>query len=482
MQPNMESRTLLQNVASVDLERNGQFVTTDEDESPSTHMLDSQRGRRSEYAARLAHVRLVAVGALVIGMILMAASLEFASTNNEQTATESTTDERVLQLWDSKSVEKLWNSDWLGHAAQAASDLANRTSSWQTDVLVNAGAEAVDFANKTGSEFEHKISKMSFDEQMRAGWDFVAGLANETNTSKLDNQRLEQQLRNAGLWGSNKLGSLTDKTDQLRDEIRDFTKQGCTSLDGLYFTKVIHSNLGGGGPDFGEQSLVLESNHTQGGLKVNKLDFKVTANTVYVPSLPSFNGLSDGLDTKYGTIVVRPGTSVNLTFRIHDPDTGKPIRMSSVSYTFFDLDEGILHSEREFIKARDFSNVELAKNTEVERVQHLDGSTTFQATTKGTFQDNPVDPLLLTQQQKNRAVTLTYKDAAEVSVVIGSSGGGTSPARAFQFVAHPVLECAKTVGKVKDVATGEEAMKPLIYGAALLLLLVLGLLCCCCCC
>jgi len=160
-----------------------------------------------------------------------------------------------------------------------------------------------------------------------------------------------------------------------------------------------------------------------------------------------------GIDSKYGTIVVKAGTSANLTFQVFDRDTGLPIRMPSVSYTFFDLDEGEYHQESEYITVGSFKSLELSKDTELKQTDNADGTTTIRASTMGTFKDNPVDPLLLTEQQKNRAVTLTFTDVEKVTVVIGATAGFSSPARAFSFVGHPVLACAKTVGKAKSSKT-----------------------------
>merc|ERR1711933_112680 len=75
-----------------------------------------------------------------------------------------------------------------------------------------------------------------------------------------------------------------------------------------------------------------------------------------------------------------------------------------------------------------FDRAETSEDTEVQQDESGNGLTTFQASTVGTFADNPVDTLLLTAQQKNRAVTLTFKDAEEISLVLGATAGNSSGA------------------------------------------------------
>merc|ERR1712224_68273 len=104
------------------------------------------------------------------------------------------------------------------------------------------------------------------------------------------------------------------------------------------------------------------------------------------------------------------GTSVNVTFSTLDAETGQPIRMPSADFTFFDLDEAAGHTETEFITVGGFERAEISQDSEVQWIENADGTSTFQASTGGNFADNPVAPLLLTAQQKNRAVTLTFKD------------------------------------------------------------------------
>jgi hypothetical protein len=339
-------------------------------------------------------------------------------------------------------VGSLWNVSL--HGPDVGKMLNESENVWNSTVgtpLQNAGETLVQ------ETLNHTLK-----EGLDRGLDFVGCVANHTEDFGLNfsHEGMGIQLQHAlGSWGAG-VGDLRQRAQQLRQEISSIStgeaaggSPSC-SLDGLYFRKVLHSNLGGWGPDTGETSLSLESNRTLDGENVSHLEFRVTANSPYRPGLPSFNGISYGLVGRYATVVVMPGTSVNLTFKVFNMRTNTPIHMPSVSFTFFDLDEYKGHTASEMIIARDFAYAELTVDTEISQTVNSDGTTTFQASTPGTFEDNPVDPLLLTEQQRNRAVTLTYTDTDEISVRLGATPG-SSAARAFTFVAHPVLQCAKTI-------------------------------------
>lgn len=408
------------------------------------------------------------------GLLFFAASAVWFSRTvaREEAGPRAAAPGAAVRAFDGQSI---WQG--LRHAADTARDeLSGLSNESQTQVQeVLQGDQIGIFLNKT----------------LEDGADFVGGLAN--GTKELKRKGLELQLQHALAGTLGEAGDLQKRAADLRHEISSLTgSQSSCQLDGLFFERVLQSNLGGHGPDVGAATLSLESNRTEGGLTVKHLEFRITANTPYNPGLPMYNGIYKGLVGKYGTVVVMPGSSVNLTFRVFDLNTSKPIRMPSVAFTFFDLDEYRDHAASEFIRASGFTRADLSEDTEVSRFSDPDGTTTFQATTAGNFNDNPVDPLLLTEQQKNRAVTLTFTDTDEVTVVLGATPG-PSAARAFTFVGHPVLQCAKTIklkhGKpVEPLSKGHKEngtahhVLPMLLGGLLVLLLIgcVAAFCCCC--
>uniref|UniRef100_A0A7S1R466 Uncharacterized protein n=1 Tax=Alexandrium catenella TaxID=2925 RepID=A0A7S1R466_ALECA len=316
----------------------------------------------------------------------------------------------------------------------------------------------------------------------------LGGIANETND--INREMLRQQMKHTLKAGMQTVGNLSAQADLWRGDIDSLLHPGksangsaaprCPDLDGLYIEKVLHSNLGGQGPQPGEQSLIFASNRTEGGVTVKRLAFRVTALSPYSPGWAQMNGLSHGLVGKYGQVTLKPATNVTLRIQTFDLDTKEPIHMPSAAFTFFDLDEYKGHQASEYVTVRNFESFELTPSTEVRMSKNADGSTTFQASTEGTYDDNPVDPLLLTEQQKNRAVTVRFGNVSEIEVILGATPVPTNPGtwRCFTFVAHPVLKCAKTLG----VETTAGPSPVMLLGAGIVCLaLALCATCMCCC-
>jgi hypothetical protein len=74
----------------------------------------------------------------------------------------------------------------------------------------------------------------------------------------------------------------------------------------------------------------------------------------------------------------------------------------------------------------------------------------FRASQPGTGEDNPTDPLHLTEQQLQRAVTFIYEPFTEAVVTLGSTPGSHN-GRKFDFVGRPSLQCATGVEPEKVV-------------------------------
>merc|ERR1719201_1654465 len=110
----------------------------------------------------------------------------------------------------------------------------------------------------------------------------------------------------------------------------------------LVFNTVIHSNLGGAGPDGGAENLVF------GNVAANT-NLVVTATSPYTPNMlnPAGGVLKNGVREGFGVINLASGSSVDLTFSFVDSTTGAPKTMSDTVITFFDGDHGMSHESRE---------------------------------------------------------------------------------------------------------------------------------------
>merc|ERR1719362_1700263 len=82
--------------------------------------------------------------------------------------------------------------------------------------------------------------------------------------------------------------------------------------------------------------------------------------------------------------------------------------------------------------------------TEIREEDAVDGRTRFSATIPGSAADNPKDPNLLTVQQRNRVVTLTFTDTTGMEATLGCSTGLTDCD--FMFAIEPSLLCSKVPG------------------------------------
>jgi len=116
----------------------------------------------------------------------------------------------------------------------------------------------------------------------------------------------------------------------------------CQQFPNLTFSRVVHSNLGGHGPDQGEEGLILEAFDVQ---IQRSLHLVINAMGQYTPAYPEQNGLRGA----FGTLNIESGTATHLRFLLREPETGDPARLPQVAFTFFDLDQCQSHHCVEFI-------------------------------------------------------------------------------------------------------------------------------------
>lgn len=217
----------------------------------------------------------------------------------------------------------------------------------------------------------------------------------------------------------------------------------CAGFPFISLERVTHSNLGGLGPDKGDEGIVFSAKDYVPGSYTEDLVITLNASAKYKAGHVSDNGIHG----KYGQISMEGGTEAEFTFRIIDPATKKPKKVKKQEFTFLDLDQSAGVTNREYIKVRDVAQVWLTKNTEI-LVSEVDGTKQYTSSVEGDGHDNPRDPLALTVQQKNRAVTMEFRDFSELKVTLGSTPG--PHVRDFFFVARPTLLCAQTVGYAND--------------------------------
>lgn len=222
--------------------------------------------------------------------------------------------------------------------------------------------------------------------------------------------------------------------------------QGGRVLD-LAGTQVLHSNLGGQGPDPGAETLVY-------GNVFPNTNLVISAVTDYTPNLLNANGgvLHNGLHGGFGVINMACDSEVQLLFQFVDASTGAAVTPAPFVFTWFDSDHGMAHTSREAITVRGFSSYHVTKNaaldiTEVgsglseESMAAGNGEATFQSTMRGGKVDNPVSPVHLTRLQSDRTVALLFSGKSEFSVTLSETGYANPQGRNFFFSGSSALVC-----------------------------------------
>jgi len=227
----------------------------------------------------------------------------------------------------------------------------------------------------------------------------------------------------------------------------------CRDFEYISMEKAIYRNLGRKGPDAGPEGMI----YTGADVKpIGSFNGRRPAPSPVMVVLNASTAMDfetdftyNGMSGECARVNLKHGTSMLMTVKLLDGLTMQPAVIKSLDFTFFDLDTHATGNEVEYIKVWGLSSFVLTQNTMINSaIDHTDDSATFEATTPGTGLDNPTDPLLLTSEQKNKAVTLHFEDISQFKLELGSidktphQGGH----RAFIFVAKPSLRCGRKIG------------------------------------
>merc|ERR1719201_1731315 len=148
----------------------------------------------------------------------------------------------------------------------------------------------------------------------------------------------------------------------LPDDIRDagLVEEMGVCEDAIDFTQasVVHSNLGGAGPDSGDETLVF--GNVQAGVNL-----VVTATSPYTPNTVNAQGgiLRNDIKNGFGAVNLASGSSVDLKFQFQDAATGAPKVLPQFLFSFFDADHGMAHESRESVTVSGFSAYKVSENT-----------------------------------------------------------------------------------------------------------------------
>jgi len=196
--------------------------------------------------------------------------------------------------------------------------------------------------------------------------------------------------------------------------------------------KAPQNNLGGQGPNFKQsQGIRYEGLTEQNGKKV---DLVVTNTTAYQKGGP--NGMPG---KKWGAVSVVEGQSVDLLFSFEDSDSGEPVVIDVLHFTFFDFDGSAKSQEEVYVD--DISGYVVDDESTVKVDQASDGRIVFKSTS-GETPNSPQDILALTDEQQKRTAMLIFQGKSSFKVTLGvpcSGGDKCKAGRGFFFAADSSL-------------------------------------------
>lgn len=215
--------------------------------------------------------------------------------------------------------------------------------------------------------------------------------------------------------------------------------------DTLTFTNVLQSNLGGQGPDEGEEALIF-------GNVAPNTNLKIVATTPYTPNSlnPAGGVMHNGVRDGFGVINMGSSSTVDLTFQLVNSQTGLPKTISDFAITFFDGDHGMSHESREAITVSGFTSYIIAAEStlDVDPIQvdaesraAGNGIAKFTSKMRGSKVDNPLAPFEMNTLQRRRTVAFLFEDKSEFQVTASETGYTNPQGRNILFAGASSLIC-----------------------------------------
>jgi len=194
-----------------------------------------------------------------------------------------------------------------------------------------------------------------------------------------------------------------------------------------------HNNLGGKGPDTGAETMV----YSNAAMVLEQgIDLVISATNEYVVHNTEYNGVKG----EFGSINVKDGTSVDLSFSFVLNGTETPTELGHFAFTVYDIDathEGF----NESVKVCGAETASTSPKTTLAPVPAQD-CLMYESTVEGGGENNPGHPKELTPEQVANSVTFFFsKPRSEFKVTLAVSGPGFEAGRNFIFAFVPVVAC-----------------------------------------
>lgn len=194
------------------------------------------------------------------------------------------------------------------------------------------------------------------------------------------------------------------------------------NTDGI---KVVHSNLGGIGPDTGGEFLRIANMGTLSTEGATPVDFDVSI-TALTPYTTSNKGeVKNGVNGHFGMINVGYGTLTTFRASFIDAKTDKPVKLPSVSVGFLDMDHGEETDCTEVVRiirdAKTFDGYWTDSGHGIPKYDWHENqeNVTFSATNIGTASDNPTSPDDMSNDQWRKTFMVRYKDVSSFDFALG---------------------------------------------------------------
>lgn len=191
-------------------------------------------------------------------------------------------------------------------------------------------------------------------------------------------------------------------------------------------SNVVYSNLGNAGPDLNSpEGLKFQNVATFNG---RSIDVTINAVGEYRAHKASRNGKKG----KYALINMFKNSEATFDFSLTGTDDGLPVAIDQFYFSVLDLDEGKRMKLREGVTVDGYATSYLTEDTEIKTTTQGNGVVLFESSMPGTGKDNPKDPELLNERQKNRAATFLFDTASTWRVQL-FVGNGPPSGRNFMF-------------------------------------------------
>jgi len=195
----------------------------------------------------------------------------------------------------------------------------------------------------------------------------------------------------------------------------------------LDFTRLVTNNLGGTGPQDGEQGMRFSS--VRAGV-----DMTITCN----PYSNAKKSDKNAVENSIATISMPRKTSSDCTFQFVQTGTSNPVVVTNVGISFFDLDQGKKPKRGfEAVTICDAHVVSSGDASELSQTKDGQDCDRFQSSSFGTGKDNPRSIKELTDVQKARTASAYWASASSFTISLENNMRST---RSFQFTGAP-LEC-----------------------------------------